>query len=283
MRQQWSIQRSAAVLRVPGPQDDKYTRGVLGFRTGSESYPGAAVLGVQAAWRTGVGMVRYLGPERAGALVLAAHPETVLASGRVQAWVIGSGTDPEHRLAEEESQLREVLGGTEPVVVDAGALDLAAEGRAPVILTPHDREHERLRVQLGIGEPEPTRVETAAHTARVLGAVVVLKGARTIIAAPDGAFDSSMRRHHGWPRRGPGMFWPVRSARSWRVGQAGTSPCRMRRQPGSGCMRGRQRGRRRGGAPAAGRSPRAMLPTSCVRSSARSCRRGRIRVRSMEA
>lgn len=186
MRQQWSIQRSAAVLRVPGPQDDKYTRGVLGFRTGSESYPGAAVLGVQAAWRTGVGMVRYLGPERAGALVLAAHPETVLASGRVQAWVIGSGTDPEHRLAEEESQLREVLGGTESVVVDAGALDLAAEGRAPVILTPHDREHERLRVQLGIGEPEPTRVETAAHTARVLGAVVVLKGARTIIAAPDG-------------------------------------------------------------------------------------------------
>ena len=51
-------------IAVPGPDDDKYSRGVLGFVTGSARYPGAAVLGVEAALRTGVGMVRYLGPGR---------------------------------------------------------------------------------------------------------------------------------------------------------------------------------------------------------------------------
>ncbi len=56
----------AAQIAVPGQDDDKYTRGVLGVITGSTLYPGAAVLGVEAALRTGVGMVRYLGPERPG-------------------------------------------------------------------------------------------------------------------------------------------------------------------------------------------------------------------------
>ena len=53
-----------AWIATPGPDDDKYSRGVLGFVTGSPRYPGAAVLGVDAALHAGVGMVRYLG-ERA--------------------------------------------------------------------------------------------------------------------------------------------------------------------------------------------------------------------------
>ncbi len=48
-------------IAVPGDDDDKYSRGVVGFVTGSAQYPGAAVLGVEAAARTGVGMIRYLG------------------------------------------------------------------------------------------------------------------------------------------------------------------------------------------------------------------------------
>ena len=67
----WSSADVARVLRMPTAADDKYSRGVVGLRTGSTDYPGAAVLGVEAAWRTGVGMVRYLGPSRE--LVLAAH------------------------------------------------------------------------------------------------------------------------------------------------------------------------------------------------------------------
>ncbi|MDQ2670862.1 MAG: NAD(P)H-hydrate dehydratase, partial [Gemmatimonadota bacterium] len=78
-------------IRAPRVGDDKYTRGVVGMRTGSDAYPGAAVLGVEAAWRTGIGMVRYVGPDRAALLVLQRRPETVLGEGRVQAWVIGSG------------------------------------------------------------------------------------------------------------------------------------------------------------------------------------------------
>ena len=77
------------------------------MRTGSEAYPGAAVLGVEAAWRTGLGMVRYLGSERPAGLVLAHRPETVTAEGRVQAWVIGSGTDASTRAASETAALRE--------------------------------------------------------------------------------------------------------------------------------------------------------------------------------
>ncbi|MDW4573296.1 ADP/ATP-dependent (S)-NAD(P)H-hydrate dehydratase [Microbacterium sp. M3] len=156
------------------------------MRTGSEAYPGAAVLGVEAAWRTGLGMVRYLGPERPAGLVLARRPETVTAEGRVQAWVIGSGTDASTRAASETAALRGVLSDTNPVVVDAGALDLAAEATAPRILTPHDREHARLRTALGLGHPPADRVEAARGTAEATGAVILLKGSTTVVAAPDG-------------------------------------------------------------------------------------------------
>ena len=58
---EWGAADAARHIRIPGPQDNKYTHGVLGVVTGSEKYPGAAVLGVEAAHRTGIGMVRFLG------------------------------------------------------------------------------------------------------------------------------------------------------------------------------------------------------------------------------
>ncbi|WES66128.1 NAD(P)H-hydrate dehydratase [Microbacter sp. GSS18] len=192
----WTAADTARVLRVPTATDDKYSRGVLGVRTGSERYPGAAVLGVEAAHRTGIGMVRYLGDERPTALVLAARPETVTSAGRVQAWLIGSGTDPSDRSPGDEEALRDILAEGVPVVADAGALDLAAHGQAPVIVTPHQREHAALRRMLGL-EPvddgsgaddreDAARRHAAAETARALDGIVVLKGARTVVATPDG-------------------------------------------------------------------------------------------------
>ncbi|KQZ82138.1 NAD(P)H-hydrate dehydratase [Microbacterium sp. Root166] len=183
----WTGAETGRFLRRPTAADDKYSRGVLGVRTGSETYPGAAVLGVEAAWRTGIGMVRYLGPERPTAFVLARRPETVAADGRVQAWVIGSGTDASARGAGESEALRRILHDTDPVVVDAGALDLAADGTAPRLLTPHDREHARLRAGLGLAAVGSDRVSAARTTAEATGAVVVLKGAVTVVASPDGA------------------------------------------------------------------------------------------------
>jgi len=147
-------------------------------------YPGAAVLGVEAAWRTGIGMVRYIGAARD--LVLQRRPETVTVDGRVQAWLIGSGTDAASRTSNESDALRGILSGDVPVVVDAGALDLVPGASAPIIVTPHDREHGRLREALGLAAAVETRVAAAAETAAALGGVVLLKGAATIVATPEG-------------------------------------------------------------------------------------------------
>lgn len=197
MALEWTAEHAAGVLRMPTASDDKYSRGVLGVRTGSERYPGAAVLGVEAAHRTGLGMVRYLGPERPTALVLARRPETVTADGRVQAWLIGSGTDASERRAAETRALRDLLAGEVPVVVDAGALDLVADApggapwRAPVVVTPHDRELARLRDAAGLPAVDLTgpgvdRTAAAVDSARALGVTVLLKGARTVVATPAG-------------------------------------------------------------------------------------------------
>jgi hydroxyethylthiazole kinase-like uncharacterized protein yjeF len=142
---------------------------------------------VEAAWRTGLGMVRYVGPDRPTALVLARRPETVTSEGRVQAWLIGSGTDAASRVPGETEALRGILHDTDPVVVDAGALDLGADATAPRILTPHDREHARLRSSLGLAPAGHDRVAAAVETAEATGAVVLLKGSATIVAAPDGS------------------------------------------------------------------------------------------------
>ncbi|MCH6231281.1 NAD(P)H-hydrate dehydratase [Microbacterium sp. CFH 31415] len=187
MMRSWSMEDTGRALRRPTAADDKYSRGVLGVRTGSDAYPGAAVLGVEAAWRTGLGMVRYVGPDRPTSLVLARRPETVASEGRVQAWLIGSGTDAASRAAGETEALRGILHDTDPVVVDAGALDLGADATAPRILTPHDREHARLRVSLGLAPAGHDRVAAAVETAEATGAVVLLKGSATVVATPDGS------------------------------------------------------------------------------------------------
>lgn len=188
----WTAQDAAEALRRPTATDDKYSRGVLGARTGSERYPGAAVLGVEAAHRAGIGMVRYLGPERPTALVLARRPEVVTADGRVQAWLIGSGTDAAERSAAETGALRALLNAEVPIVVDAGALDLipARTGSARIVVTPHDRELARLRETAGLSPASlstPAAREAAAReTAHELGVTMLLKGARTIVATPGG-------------------------------------------------------------------------------------------------
>jgi len=189
----WASSREdpAGALRRPTAADDKYSRGVLGVRTGSDAYPGAAVLGVEAAWRTGVGMIRYVGPDRPARLVLQRRPETVVGAGRVQAWVIGSGTDAAARSDEETAALRGILRGDVPVVADAGSLDLVAGATAPLLVTPHAREHDALRARLGLGAVAPDaddaeREASARETARALGGAVLLKGAVTIVVAPDG-------------------------------------------------------------------------------------------------
>ena len=186
MTRSWSADDAQRVLGRPTVDDDKYSRGVVGMRTGSRQFPGAAVLGVEGAWRTGDGMVRYVGPDRPARFVLARRPETVTVAGRAHTWVLGSGTNAQERTDAESDALRAILGGTDPVVVDAGALDLAASATAPVVVTPHAGEHARLRETLGLDPTTARNPSSAAETAAALDAVVLLKGALTVIAAPDG-------------------------------------------------------------------------------------------------
>ncbi|MEO7261885.1 MAG: NAD(P)H-hydrate dehydratase [Jatrophihabitantaceae bacterium] len=182
------LERRDVRLPVAGPADDKYTRGVAGVAAGSQAYPGAAQLCVGSARLGGVGGVRYAG--HAAAEVVRRWPEVIVSdsvceAGRVQAWVVGPGLGDTEQAVES---LRQVLAGEAAAVVDADGLNLLVERRellagrsAPTVLTPHDREFERL-----FGEIGPDRIGAALRAARDTGATVLLKGFATIVAEPSG-------------------------------------------------------------------------------------------------
>lgn len=178
---EWSAADAATQIAVPRPEDDKYSRGVLGVMTGSAQYPGAAVLSVEAALRTGVGMVRYIGPGRPTRLVLQQRPEAVTSMGQVQAWLIGSGMDQADRDSDTSALMAEAVGQKVPVVLDAGAIDLHAGAPGPVVITPHYRELARA---LGVTAEDISADQAAwaQRAAEQLGVTVLLKGNTTFVA-----------------------------------------------------------------------------------------------------
>jgi len=187
---EWTADDAAEWIAAPAAGDDKYSRGVLGVVTGSQEYPGAAVLGVEAAHRAGVGMVRYIGPKAVRQMVLARRPETVTAAGRVQAWLIGSGIDQGRRSFVLLGDLGQALAALVPVVLDAGALDLVGTHTAPTVITPHAGELARLLtardVPTTVEEVRAAPGEWAERAAAELGVAVLLKGAVTHVCDPDG-------------------------------------------------------------------------------------------------
>ncbi len=179
----------AAVLPAPGPDDDKYTRGVVGVIAGSEQYPGAGVLCTGSAISGGAGMVRYLGsaPDE----IRARYPEVVCQPDarpkdvQVQAWVIGPGIGTDEAARD---LVAEVLLTDVPVILDADAITVLAENPellrerdAPTILTPHDREFTRLPVEL-----TDDRLGSTRSAAADLDVIMLLKGNATIVADPSG-------------------------------------------------------------------------------------------------
>lgn len=177
----WSAADAARHIAVPAHGDDKYSRGVLGVITGSAQYPGAAVLGVEAALRTGVGMVRYVGPKPAQDLILQRRPEAVMVAGRVQTWLIGSGMDFANREKDTEAQITHALEQSVPFVLDGGALDVAKRVSGPAVITPHYRELARLLdvpVESIAAGPE----KWAREAAQRLGVTVLLKGHTTHVS-----------------------------------------------------------------------------------------------------
>lgn len=185
---------------VPGPHDHKYTRGVVRLVTGSEQYPGAAVLGTLAAQNSGVGMVRLETTDTPNLLALQAAPGIVLGPGRSQSIAVGSGMDPEDQETRERIDVALSDAGADrvPIVIDAGALDVAARMVAAgddfaelAIWTPHAGEAASVLSVLDDRKWKRKEVEqapllAARKLAELTGGIIVLKGGTTLIAGPNG-------------------------------------------------------------------------------------------------
>lgn len=169
---------------VPGPTDDKYARGVVGVDTGSDRYPGAAVLSTFGAVHGGAGMVRFNGPDRAAQIVAERLPNVVFGEGRVQSWVLGSGWGdrPDGRQRIEALVETGVF-----LVIDADGLSQLPEKLDPdqVLLTPHAGELARLleRDRQAVTDDPVGAVREAAEQT---GATVLLKGATQLVHRPGG-------------------------------------------------------------------------------------------------
>ncbi len=198
--------REGEAARPAPPQaaGHKYSRGVVHILAGSQQYPGAAQLTVGAAVRTGVGMVTFEGPEEVRRQVLADHPEAVhrtekgrdgLNEGLKKARAVvagpGLGEDPALQQAAADA-VRWAVQRRLPCVVDASALSLVPQLRLrpEVLLTPHLGEARALAERLGdddAGRLLPSDPVGAARLlARRIGATILLKGATTVIATPEG-------------------------------------------------------------------------------------------------
>lgn len=174
---------------------------------GSRGYTGAAALAARGALRTGAGLV-YLGvPEAVYPILAAKLDEPVVfplpGNGNGRFGRMAAGEIPEHlrdkdavlvgpgigRCYDTESVVDAVLRYAKcPIILDAdginvleGHIDRLHRASAPVVLTPHEGEFRRLGGDLSQG-----RLAGAKALAEKTGAVIVLKGYRTIVAAPDG-------------------------------------------------------------------------------------------------
>jgi ADP-dependent NAD(P)H-hydrate dehydratase / NAD(P)H-hydrate epimerase len=178
-------------------ESHKYTRGhaLVG---GAGMMTGAARLAARSAARTGAGLVTVAAPEAAFPIYAAAltgvivHPvagldefQALLADQRRNAVLIGPGAGVG---AQTRDETLATLAAGKRAVLDADALTSFADDRgtlfsairSPCVMTPHEGEFARLFDASG------SKPERARRAARQSGAVILLKGADTVIAAPDG-------------------------------------------------------------------------------------------------
>ncbi len=193
-----------------GPESHKYARGAALVLSGAAHQTGAARLAARAALRAGAGIVSIASPIDSVA-VNAAHStavmvapfaglpgfEALLADARRRAIALGpgAGVGPELRKLVTAALTRPATGRT--VVIDADALTsfageadtlgaLIARGGHSAIMTPHEGEFAKLFAGAAGVDAEDDKLARARGAARLAGAVVVLKGPDTVVAAPDG-------------------------------------------------------------------------------------------------
>lgn len=197
--------------RFPWPQAEghKYGRGHAVVVSGPEDATGAARLAARGALRIGAGLVTVASP-RDALTVNAAHLTAImvrpvdtpddlaalLSDERKNAVVLGPGLGVGEK---SRSLVLTTLASPAAVVVDADGLTSFAEDpqslfqavaarRAPVVFTPHEGEFARLFPDLMAkgGQEDISKVERARKASARAGAIIVLKGPDTVIAAPDG-------------------------------------------------------------------------------------------------
>lgn len=186
VRSDWT-ELSQPLLNAPGIADHKYSRGFVAIVAGEMS--GAARLSAIAAARAGAGYVRLYGadaPAEAIVCLSITALEHSLDDKRIGAVVIGPGLG---RSAEAKKRLNLALETDRPLVIDADALHLLgsiglkrlSRRAAPAILTPHSGEFAAL-----FGEGRGSKFERTLDAANRAGAVILHKGADSVIAAPGG-------------------------------------------------------------------------------------------------
>lgn len=212
------IDRDMARRLLPkrDPMGHKGTFGRVCVWGGAVGYTGAPVFAAEAAVRCGSGLVTALTPREVYPIVAArcvcamARPAPEDAGGLLEALsaadaaVIGPGLG---RGAETERAVMALLAALKaPVVLDADGINAAAAhidgltGRQyPTVVTPHEGEFRRLGGDLTLG-----RRQAAADFARRHGCVLVLKGPRTVVAAPDGRLAENTTGNDGCAKGGSG-------------------------------------------------------------------------------
>lgn len=170
--------------------DHKYSRGVVAVIAGSKRFPGASSLTVGGARRGGAGYVKFLNSHQSITdTVISTYPDVVpitsLVDERIDALVVGPGA----------TTIRKIPQGI-PVLLDSGALELArlrkkgvSDRSQIVVVTPHEGELGALGFSLdksiqSTKVREAHRIQVAQRIADELHVICVLKGHRTIIAAP---------------------------------------------------------------------------------------------------
>lgn len=183
--QAWENGPALFILPRRATDGHKYASGDVTVLSGS--LPGAARLACAAARRAGAGMVTLAAgtpmalPE--AGLILRTEPlEMLLQDKRRQSWVVGPGLG----VAAAGAALAALLAaGGRTILADADALTACTGApeklRGVAVITPHAGEFARVFGPIG-----PDKLEATRRAAGVCNAVVVLKGADTVIAAPDG-------------------------------------------------------------------------------------------------